>query len=104
MSSEREVFSGDPPVVLHLPNAATKAELVHKDGLWMVFYRPGGAFDQIDGAALGAELCDDVTTGSVVDYIEKRLRAAGRNPVRITIDLPLAIVAVWTLAFTEQAA
>lgn len=98
MLNGRRVFGGSP-VILHPPDGAVTAELLHDRDIWMMYYRPNGSTDQISGDALRSVLGDELEYGPVADYLEERLLAAGRNALRSVVrsDSGHTVVAVWTL-------
>lgn len=94
------------PIVLHPPDDAVTAELLHDRGfaVWMVLYRPSGVTDDIDDDALASELGGNIETGTVVGYIEERLRATGRTilSAHVETDSRHTTVAIWTLGRSEN--
>ena len=96
MSSDREVSDGTP-VVLHPPDNAVGAELIEHDGAWMMAYLTDEErlVEGINDEILRAELKDDVSFGSVIQYVEGQL-AVKRSPARAVV--PAGIIAAWTLA------
>jgi streptomycin 6-kinase len=100
MPRDREASEAGPPVELHPPDDATRAELTQDDGEWMVSYLGGQTVtsDLIGNDQLVAELHGDMRHGPIVKYVEARLLAAGRTVVHSDVDLQRAVVADWTLA------
>ncbi len=100
MSSDREVSNAGNPVVLHPPDDAIGAELIEHDGAWMMAYLTDKErlVESINEEILRAELKDDVSFGSVTDYIESQL-AVAHSPARAVV--PVGIIAAWTLTPTE---
>lgn len=98
MLNGRRAFGGSP-VVLHPPNDAVTAELMHDRDIWMMLYRPDGSTDQISSDALREVLGSVLEYGPVADYLEERLLAAGRDVLRsqLQADSGHTVVAVWTL-------
>ena len=95
MSSDREVSKWracrPPPT-----GYAVGAELIEHDGAWMMAYVTDGErlMEGINDEILRAELKDDVSFGSVIQYVEGQL-AVKRRPARAVV--PAGIIAAWTL-------
>jgi hypothetical protein len=87
------------PIVLHPPDDAVTAELVHDRDLWMVFYRPSGLTDEIDPEALRSEVGGDLAYGPIVACLEGRLRTTGRTVLSayVETDPKHTVVAIWNL-------
>ncbi len=65
-------------MVLHPPDGAVTAELMHDRYIWMMLYRPDGSTDQISGDALRSILGAALDYGTVAAYLEERpLRRVG---------------------------
>jgi hypothetical protein len=100
MPRNREASEAGPPVELHPPDDATRAELTQDHGEWTVSYLGGRevSYDLVGNEQLVAELHGNMRHGPIVKYLEERLRAAGRIVVHSDVDLQRAVVADWTLA------
>lgn len=98
--SERNIDHCESSVVLHPPDDAVTAELVHGPHSSTVSYRPNGSTDHIDTNDLRTGLGGDLRAEQVTAYIEGRLEAAGRTTLDCQAENGAGgtVVAVWTLA------
>lgn len=92
-----EPTGGRFPLLALPPRAATRADLSVASGRWTIAYQlpMGKVSEDIDDRALMMVIKRRVK--EVPSLVEKYLRSARRNPVRITLDVPLSVVAAWSL-------
>jgi hypothetical protein len=88
------------------PPAATRADLGLAFGSWSMTYQlpMGQTREKVDERAMELAVGKRPHVDDVVDLVEEHLRSAGRDPVRMTQNIPVTVVAAWALAPVARAA
>ena len=88
------------------PRTATRADLGLTFGSWSMTYQlpMGQTREKADEGAIELAVGKRPHVDEVVNLVEGHLRSAGRNPVRMSNNIPLTVVAAWMLTPVARAA